>query len=318
MSMTQRVEFGWKVPEFSADGSDFATLTAQTTATLDLVQGRFASAWVTDHMVPWAKWQEKSVPTVECWTTLTFLASRYPELTWGAIVLCQSYRNPALLAKMVANLAAFIPGKVVFGIGAGWKEDEYRAYNWDFPRPAVRIAQLAETVEIVRRLWADDDVTYEGTHYAVRNAYLNPKPVPVPPVMIGGSGEQLMLKLVAQHADWWNGGGDLTTYRHKLDVLRGHCETVGRDFAQIRKTWQCECVAVAPTETDARQMATDCRYYNGNEDAALIGTPAQIVEKIGAWVAAGCTYFQLRFADFPHTDGIRLFMDEVMPHFTGE
>ncbi|MDQ6833981.1 MAG: LLM class flavin-dependent oxidoreductase, partial [Chloroflexota bacterium] len=163
--MAERMEFGWKAPEFPADGSDNAAMTRQTLETLDLIADRFAAAWVTDHVLPWADWQAVETPVTECWTTLTFLASRYPQLSWGTVVMCQSYRNPALLAKMVANLCAYIPGKVIFGIGAGWKEDEYRAYNWEFPRPAVRITQLEETVEIAKRLWTADNVTYQGTYY---------------------------------------------------------------------------------------------------------------------------------------------------------
>jgi alkanesulfonate monooxygenase SsuD/methylene tetrahydromethanopterin reductase-like flavin-dependent oxidoreductase (luciferase family) len=312
--MAKRMAFGWKTPEFPADGSDYATMIRQTTATLDLVADRFDAAWVTDHMLPWARWQPVATPVAECWTTLTFLAARYPQLAWGTIVLCQSYRNPALLAKMVANLCAFIPGKVIFGIGAGWKEDEYRGYDWAFPRPAVRIQQLEETVEIAKRLWTDDAVTYEGRHYAVRDAYLNPKPEPLPPIMIGGGGEQLTLRVVAQHADWWNGGGTRETYAHKLDVLRGHCATVGRDFDTIVKTWQCECVAIAPTEAAAEQLAAASPFYAG-ADASLVGTPAQVIAQIEAWAALGVSHLQIRFADFPRTEGIQLFMDEVMPHF---
>jgi alkanesulfonate monooxygenase SsuD/methylene tetrahydromethanopterin reductase-like flavin-dependent oxidoreductase (luciferase family) len=126
-------------------------------------------------------------PVIECWTTLTFLAARYPQLRWGTIVLCQSYRNPALLAKMVANLCALLPGRVIFGIGAGWKEDEYRAYGYAFPRPAVRIRQLRETVEVAKLLWTADDATYAGQHYRVDHAHLHPKPDPLPPIMIGGA-----------------------------------------------------------------------------------------------------------------------------------
>src|SRR6478672_10851366 len=122
--MAGQIEFGWRVPDFPTDDSDNATFQRQITTALGAIRGRFTSAWVADHVVPWPKWQAVQTPTVECWTTLTFLSSRYPELMWGSIVLCQSYRNPALLAKMVANLCAFIPGKVIFGIGAGWKADE--------------------------------------------------------------------------------------------------------------------------------------------------------------------------------------------------
>jgi alkanesulfonate monooxygenase SsuD/methylene tetrahydromethanopterin reductase-like flavin-dependent oxidoreductase (luciferase family) len=269
---------------------------------------------VTDHVLPWARWQAVETPVTECWTTLTFLASRYPNLPWGTIVLCQSYRNPALLAKMVANLCAFIPGKVIFGIGAGWKDDEYRAYNWEFPKPSVRIRQLEEAVEIAKRLWTADNVTYEGQYYRVQDACLNPKPDPLPPIMIGGGGEQLTLRVVAKHADWWNGGGTRETYAHKLDVLRGHCAAVGRDFGTIKKTWQCECVAVARTQEDAERMAAASPFYAAPE-SALVGTPEQVVAQIRQWAALGVSQMQIRFADFPKTDGIRLFMDEVMPQF---
>lgn len=312
--MAKRMAFGWKTPEFPADGSDYATMVRQTALTLDLVADRFDAAWVTDHMLPWARWQDVATPVVECWTTLTFLAARYPQLPWGTIVLCQSYRNPALLAKMVANLCALVPGKVIFGIGAGWKEDEYRGYNWDFPRPAVRIQQLEETVEIAKRLWTADGVTYAGRHYAVHNAYLNPKPDPLPPIMIGGGGEQLTLRVVAKHADWWNGGGTRAVYAHKLEVLRGHCAAIGRDDGTIAKTWQCECVAIAPTQAAAEALAEASPFYAGAE-ASLVGTPAQVIAQIEAWAALGVSQMQIRFADFPRIDGIRLFMDEVMPHF---
>ena len=312
--MAKRMEFGWKAPEFPAAGDDNAAMIRQTLETLDLVSGRFDAAWVTDHMLPWARWQPVDSPVSECWTTLTFLASRYPDLDWGTIVLCQSYRNPALLAKMVANLCAFIPGKFIFGIGAGWKEDEYRAYNWEFPRPAVRIQQLAETVEIAKQLWTADKVTYTGRHYSVTEAHLNPKPNPLPPIMIGGGGEQLTLRVVAQHADWWNGGGDRETYAHKVEVLSGHCAAIGRDVATIKKTWQCECVAIAPTQAEAERMAAASPFYTG-PDFSLVGTPAQVIAQIEAWAAIGVSQMQIRFADFPQTAGITLFMDEVIPHF---
>jgi alkanesulfonate monooxygenase SsuD/methylene tetrahydromethanopterin reductase-like flavin-dependent oxidoreductase (luciferase family) len=311
--MAGQIEFGWRVPDFPTDDSDNATFQRQITTALGAIRGRFTSAWVADHVVPWPKWQAVPTPTVECWTTLTFLASRYPELMWGSIVLCQSYRNPALLAKMVANLCAFLPGKVIFGIGAGWKADEYAAYNWPFPSPATRIRQLAETVEIAKRLWAADNVTYEGQHYQVHNAYLNPKPNPLPPIMIGGGGEQLTLRVVAQHADWWNSTlGSREQYAHKLDVLRRHCEAVGRDYDAIRKTWACEVVAVGRTEEEARRMAEASPFYSG---AGLIGTPAQVIEQLQHWIDLGVSHFQLRFADAPRLDGLQRFMAEVQPHF---
>ncbi|MCC6627715.1 MAG: LLM class flavin-dependent oxidoreductase [Chloroflexi bacterium] len=192
------------------------------------------------------------------------------------------------------------------------EDDEYRAYNWPFPSPAARIRQLDETVEICRRLWTADDVTYAGRHYAVTNAYLQPKPDPLPSIMIGGGGEQLTLKVVARHADWWNlPGGSLENYARKLAILDGYCAEIGRDATEIVRTWSCEVVAVAATEAEARRLAEASPFYRG---AGLIGTPAQVIDQIEAWKAIGVRHFQLRFADCPRLDGIERFIQDVLPH----
>ena len=309
--MADKLEFGWRVPDFPVDGSDTASFLRQIYTTLEITRDPFASAWVADHIVPWGRWQSFDTPTVECWTTLTFLASRYPDRIWGSIVLCQSYRNPALLAKMVANLCAFLPGKIVFGVGAGWKEDEYQAYDWNFPRASVRIQQLADTVQIAKRLWTADNVSFEGDHYAVRNAFLSPKPEPLPPIMIGGAGEKLLLRVVARHADWWNtSNGTPELYAHKLNVLRHHCEVEGTDFNRIKKTWTSEAVALGRTEADARSIADASPF---NREDAIIGASGQVADRLNAWAELGVTHFILRFMDFPKTDGIQRFINDVIP-----
>jgi alkanesulfonate monooxygenase SsuD/methylene tetrahydromethanopterin reductase-like flavin-dependent oxidoreductase (luciferase family) len=308
------IQFGWRVPDFPTDGSSGQQFIDQIGGTLELVSERFASAWVADHFVPWANWQPVETDTVECLTTTAFLAAAYPNLTWGTIVLCQSYRNPALLAKMVANICAFAPGRFVFGIGAGWKADEYAAYNYPFPSAAVRIQQLDETCEIVKRMWTEQPATFEGRHYQIHDAYLSPKPDPVPPIMIGGGGEKLTLRVVAKHADWWNLGGAREQYQRKLDILRQHCTAAGTDFDRIVKSYPNDCVAVAATEDEARQQAEASPFYN--QDSALAGTPDQVAAEIQAWIDLGVTQFQFRFADFPQLDGIRLFAQEVLPRFS--
>jgi alkanesulfonate monooxygenase SsuD/methylene tetrahydromethanopterin reductase-like flavin-dependent oxidoreductase (luciferase family) len=316
MTTPQKVEFGWRVPDFPTDGTRGHAFMAQIEEYLAAVQDAdLASAWVADHFVPWAAWQDVETDTVECWTTLTYLAARFPRLTWGSIVLCQSYRNPALLAKMASTLSCLAPGRVVLGLGAGWKDDEYRAYGYPFPPLSTRIAQLEDTVAIIRRLWTTPGpVTFEGQHYAVRDAHLQPKPDPPPPIMIGGGGERLMLRLIATHADWYNlPGQSLAIYKRKLEVLAQHCATVARDPAGIRKTWACECVAVAPVRSAAQDLATASKFYE--PDSALVGTPDEVAASLRDWVGAGVTHFQLRFADFPKLDGLRLFAREVMPRF---
>ena len=288
------VTVGWRMADFPTDGSDGATFLRQITDTLDLIHGKFDATWVADHVVPWASWQVVETPALECWTTISFLAARYPELTWGPIVLCQSNRNPALLAKMVAQFCAFLPGKFIFGIGAGWKEDEYRAYNWPFPKASVRIHQLEETVEIAKRLWREDDVTYEGQHYRVEHAYLDPKPDPIPPILIGGSGEQLTLRVVAKHADWWNGGGTMENYRHKLDVLRQHCDAVGRDFAEIECSIDSSHM-IRDTEEEARSVLESIAAANGRpapdptSTFHWVGSPEQVAERMAAYAELGFT-----------------------------
>lgn len=306
-----KVKFGWRVPAFPVDGSQRSTFVDQITNNLARVRGRFDSAWVADHFIPWASFQADETDTLECWTTICYLAGAFPELQFGSIVLCQSYRNPALLAKMGATLQLLSGGRFIFGIGAGWKQDEYLAYDYEFPGAPVRIAQLAETVRIVRKLWTEAPASFEGTYYRIKDAYCEPRPDPPPPIMIGGGGERLTLRVVAEQADWWNfPGGSVENYAHKLEVLRSHCEAVGRDYEEIVKTWTAEMVAIAETEAEARRLAEASPYDGGSQ---LVGTPAQIVERLRAFTDLGVEHFVLRFADFPNPAGAELFAEAVIP-----
>jgi alkanesulfonate monooxygenase SsuD/methylene tetrahydromethanopterin reductase-like flavin-dependent oxidoreductase (luciferase family) len=293
------------------DGSDATQFLQQNITMLDLVQSaNFDSVWVDDHFWPWAKFQSNDTPYVECLTTIAYFAARYPTLKFGSSVLCQSYRNPALMAKMVANLQWLTGGRFIFGIGAGWMEEEYLANNMDFPKPAVRIAQLEEAIQIVNKLWHETPASFSGKYYQIQDAYLMPKPDPIPPMLIGGGGEQLTLRVVAKYADWWNiPGGTYENYARKLEILRQHCEAIGRDFNSIGKSWSAECIAVAPTEAEARQIAESTPYQNG----PIYGTPAQVAEQLQAFVDLGVSYLVVRVVDFPNTAGLQLFINEVMP-----
>ena len=304
------LQFGWHMPSFPVDGSDGPHFVEQIDRTLGRLTGHFDSIWVDDHLMPWAGWQSNDTPYLECMTTITYFAARYSALRFGASVLCQSYRNPGLLAKMAANLQLLTGGRFIFGIGAGWMEEEYAAFDFDFPRAAVRIAQLEETVQIVRKLWTESPASFQGDHYRIDNAYCAPRPDPLPPVLIGGGGEQLTLRVVAKHADWWNiPGGSYANYVHKLNVLRSHCAAVGRDYDTIVKSWSAEAVAVAATTADAQRIADASPYANH----PIIGTPAQVAAQLQPFVDAGVRHLIVRLLDFPHTDGIDLFVRAVMP-----
>jgi alkanesulfonate monooxygenase SsuD/methylene tetrahydromethanopterin reductase-like flavin-dependent oxidoreductase (luciferase family) len=304
------VTFGWHMHSFPVDGSNGTAFVDQITRNMDLVHHHFDSVWVDDHLWPWAKWQDDDAPYLECMTTIAYFAARYPTLKFGSSVLCQSYRNPGLMAKMVANLQLLTGGRFIFGLGAGWMEEEYRAFAIDFPAPAVRIAQLEEAIQLVQRLFTQTPASYNGKYYRLKDAYLMPKPDPIPPLLIGGGGEQLTLRVVAKYADWWNfPGGTVENYARKLAVLRDHCADVGRNYDDIVKTWSAEAVVVAATPEEAQKIAAASPYNNN----AIIGTPTQVAEQLQQFVDLGVSYLIVRLLDFPSTTGMQLFVDEVMP-----
>lgn len=311
--MSHPLTFGWHCHSFPTDGSDADQFLGQLTTTLDYAQDHFSSVWIDDHLWPWAKWQDPATPYVECMTTIAYLAARYPSLNFGSSVLCQSYRNPGLLAKMVANLDWLTGGRFIFGIGAGWMVEEYEAFSFDYPKPSVRIAQLEEVIQICQKLWTESPATFEGKYYQIEDAYCSPKPNPMPPLLVGGGGEQLTLRVVAKYADIWNiPGGSFDNYKHKLNVLRGHCEAVGRDYDEIVKSWSCESIALAPTQAEAEALGAATPYQN----APIVGDPERVAEQLQAFLDIGVSYLIVRLVDFPKLDGLQLFVNEVMPRLS--
>ncbi len=252
-------------------------------------------------------------PHCGSWTELTWIAARYPGPLLGTIVLSNSYRHPPLMAKMAASLQAFSRGRLVLGYGAGWLEDEYRAYGFDFPPASVRIAQMVEALKIMRLMWTSAPATYHGTYYHIDNAYCEPRPDPQPIVMIGGDGERLTLRAVAEHADWWNAvNRDVSVQRHKLEVLEQHCRDIGRDFASIRKTMTRTCY-LAKTHSEAELWAGE---RANRPDPPFVGEPAELIDHLQELVDLGFDLFQMVFAGFPDTTDMRLFVDKVLPAFS--
>jgi alkanesulfonate monooxygenase SsuD/methylene tetrahydromethanopterin reductase-like flavin-dependent oxidoreductase (luciferase family) len=305
-----KIDFGWEIPTGRRrHPSAGISYEAHLRRILDRLSGHFHSTWIPDHFID----GQTNVP--EALVTLSYLAGLYPALHFGSIVLGQTYRNPALLAKMAATLQQLSGGRLILGLGAGWKEEEYRAYGYDFPPLPVRIAQLAEVVQICRAMWdpAQPEVTFHGQHYHIEKAICQPKPVPPPPVMLGGGGEKLMLRVIARHADWWNlVGVTAETYAHKSEILRRHCADLGRDPAGIRKTW-AGVMSIAPTHPQAE--AAMVGYPIWPEDTPILGTPAKVVAQLQHYTSLGVDCFILGFVDEPEMEGIELFINEVMPHF---
>jgi len=200
----------------------------------------FEHGWLFDHLNPIDS-DEGIGPCFEGWTMLTALATHTKRLRLGLLTGCNTYRDPALHAQIAATADVISGGRIDFGDGAGWNEYEHRSRNIELPAPGKRLRMLEEAIEITKALWTQEKVDYDGTYYQLHGARLEPKPVqkPHPPILIGGSGEKVTLKIVAKHADIWNySGGDVETFRHKVEVLKGHCETVGRDFGEIQLSAQ--------------------------------------------------------------------------------
>ncbi len=312
--MAPVITFGWRVPDFPEGGANSAEFRQQIFDTMDVLQaGGLHSAWVGDHFFPWPGEVEQSMDTIEAWTTLTYLMARYPRMYYGTIVLSQAYRPPAALAKMAAIAQWLSGGRFILGIGAGWKENEYHAYGYDFPSAGTRLDQLEEAVQIIRKMWTEDHPTFHGAHYHIDNAYCSPRPDPQPPLLIGGAGPRRTLRIVAQYGDWCNlNNAEIEFCQSRLETLREHCRAVGRDFNSIVKTYSCDCISVAATHGEAEHQRQASFF---NQFHSFSGTPDEVAAQIQPYVDLGFTHFIFRFVDFPNTGGVELFMKEVMPRF---
>src|SRR6266853_3765797 len=240
----------------------------------------FASAWLVDHFH--TRPQVSQEVTFECWTTTAALARDTTRIRIGQLVTCNGYRNPALLAKMASTVDVLSHGRLNFGIGAGWFEHEYRAYGYDYPDTPDRLRRLGEAVQVILAMWTQEEAVFEGKYYQVRGAINQPKGVQKPhiPLLIGGGGEKVTLKLVAQYGDACNVLGDLETIKHKLAVLKEHCETWGRDYATIHCTTGTVC-SIANSDEEALALVP-AHVLGQLKDTSLVGSPETIRQRIAA------------------------------------
>jgi F420-dependent oxidoreductase-like protein len=198
-----------------------------------------SSAWVFDHFMPLGP--DQTGPIFEGWTLLAALAAQTQRLRMGVMVTGNTYRHPAVLAKMAATVDVVSGGRLDFGLRAGWFEAEHTAYGIPFYPPGERIRRLGEACEVISLMWTETAPDFDGQYYQLKQAYCEPKPIqtPHPPFVIGGSGERRTLRVVARYADIWNfGGGDVDEFRHKSRVLDDHCAAIGRDPAGVERSVQ--------------------------------------------------------------------------------
>jgi len=263
---------------------------------------------------------------LECWTTLSALAAVTERIRLTPMVLANTYRPPALLAKMASTLDVISRGRLELGIGAGGGRGDHQASGYAFPSTRVRVEMLEEAMEVMKRLWTQPKADFQGTYYTLDQASNEPKPVqqPHPPILIGGHGERYLLRVVAKHADICNIGSEMSLEEHraKLDVLEGYCRDIGRDAAEIEVTHNARLIiAENQREFDSKaahaasQANLSVSDYKQSISGAIAGTPEQCVQQIEPYVQTGIRYFMLIFQDPVSVEDLQLFAKEVMPHF---
>ncbi|MFM8409630.1 MAG: LLM class F420-dependent oxidoreductase [Alphaproteobacteria bacterium] len=313
MSGTRRIRFGIQTPQ---EGASWEALAAHWKEAERL---GYDTVWLDDHfhgvVTP------PGADQLEAWVTMAALARETSTIRFGTLVFCNSYRHPSLTAKMAASLDAISGGRLEMGLGAGWFESEYTAYGYDFPPMRTRLEQLSEALEICRRMWTEDRPSFEGRHYRIDRPWVRPAPVqrPHPPIVIGGGGEKVLLRLVARHAQVWNMGGSPAEFAHKIAVLDRHCAEVGRDPAEIERSW------FGPLLIDDDGARLDARLRRRAErsggigaamdEKMIAGTPERVIERIREYVALGVTHFIAMFGRVDDLRATRLFAESVIPAF---
>lgn len=273
----------------------------------------FASAYVVDHFhtIP----HPSQEVLFECWVSTAALARETSSIRIGQMVTCNSYRNPALLAKMASTVDVLSHGRLNFSIGAGWYEHEYRAYGYTYPAGPERLRQLREAVQVILAMWTQEETYFEGNYYQVHGALNQPKGVQKPhiPLLIGGDGEKVTLKIVAQYADACNVGDDPASVKHSLAVLKRHCETIGRDYESIHRTTSTMCLMADSDEQALAHIPAERKdRLRSTIHTALIGSPETIRQRLQAYEEAGVQELIMRFLDGTNLEAIRRFAQEFI------
>jgi F420-dependent oxidoreductase-like protein len=277
----------------------------------------FDALWLYDHFhtVPTPQLET----TFECWTSMAALARDTKTIRLGQMVTCNGYRPPSLLAKMASCVDVMSRGRLILGIGAGWYEHEYQAYGYEYPETPERLRMLREALQVIKAMWTQERAQFEGGYYKLRGAINEPKPVqkPHPPIWIGGAGEKVTLKLVAQYGDACNFNADVETVRHKLNVLREHCETVGRDYDSVLKTVEFYTILGDRKEID--RVVADTARRTGQEESfirswhPLSGDAERIAQIIGEYAELGIEYFVVNLPNAFEGGVLSRFAEEVFP-----
>jgi F420-dependent oxidoreductase-like protein len=312
-------KFGVQLPNFSGlDPADLFDHVAGLAVAAE--EAGFDSVWVMDHFFQLPSLGGPDQPMLEAYTLLGGLAARTRRVQLGTLVTGVTYRNPAILAKIVTTLDVISRGRAILGIGAAWYDVEHQGLGVDFPADGVRLDMLEEAVQVCRAMFTGDDVSFTGVHYRLDHARNLPRPVQAggPKIMIGGGGEKRTLRLVARYADKCNVTGDSATLARKIDVLHRHCAEVGRDPADIGVTWMSPLILTTSDQNTAetRQLLTTAA--SAQETAGFtVGQPHEVPGLIAGHIEAGAdeVIFSLPFADSAGIDALggALGLDRQIP-----
>ena len=301
------VEFGVMLPQIKRSWQETRS------AAEEMDRLGYHSVWFNDHLygIPMPQ-----IPILEAWTALSAVGAITSRAELGTLVSPIGFRNPALLAKMIATLDQITGGRVIVGLGSGWFAQEFSGYGIEFPPVQDRLAQLDEGIQLMRRMWSEPQVASAGRYFHTDDVYCEPKPARRPPILIGGGGEKVLLKLAARHADIWNNlAVNLEQLAHKVAVLRQHCERERRDPATLRISQQT-MVVIGSDEADARSKAEKAaRIYGGHMGSGIAGTPAQCIDKIRQLQQHGCSLIIIEFFGRDIREPAALFAEQVMPAF---
>lgn len=267
----------------------------------------YDSVWAMDHLM-WGINEAGGV--FEAWTLLSALAIETKTIKLGPLVGCNSFRNPTLTAKIASTLDVISNGRLIFGYGAGWKEEEYRAYGFPFEDPISRLKKLREGITLIKKLWTGEKTSFSGEFYQAKDAICNPKPVqkPHPPIMIGGGGEKYTLKIAAEIGDIWDRwGASIEEYRQKVKILHEHCDNLGRKIDDIKLSWS------GPFLIDKAKNQLNRRIIRYGQDRGIICTYDNCIEKLQEFIDVGCTQFVFVISGF--NDEKETFMKEIGSSF---
>lgn len=309
------MHFGLQInPHFGGPTGNPWNAVAGAARALD--ESAFDSLWLYDHFLYEGGYSGHPVPepALECFTTLGAIGALTRRIRLGQLVLGVPYRNPALTAKMATTLDMISGGRSILGLGAGWHQREYEAYGWGEFEPApVRLRRLEEATRVILALWGEPPATFSGEFYSLDNVRDLPAPVqqPHPPIMIGGSGEKVTLRLVARYAQFCNVSGDPDGVARLFGVLRDHCARAGRPVEEVTRSIYTTIIIGRDQPDVAAKRERLGAFIPAR--GALIGTPDELIEALGAYARVGCQYVIFRTPDWLDVEPIQLFSERVIP-----